>query len=301
MRQPDEASRCPACGSTGSGDRFRRRSLTGLDAETTRPSTLSFGSSAGTVLSCEACGHAWVGSRHDVAASYRDTADEVTLREETGQSETARRDLAKIERFVDCGTLLDVGCWTGSFLIAALERGWQPHGVEPSAWASERARARGLDVVNGTLEAFHAWPGTYRCVAFRDVIEHLADPASALRRTREMLNGSGALYITTPDAGSRLARVLGSRWWSVMPMHVQYFTRASITELLERCGFRVALITTHAKAFSVRYYAERLGGYSKIAERAALRSAEVFGLADRIVAPDFHDRMSIVAMPLADF
>ena len=289
---------CPVCGSAAAGDRFRRRSESRLDAATSKPSTLSFGSSSGRVLSCAACGHAWVSDPGDVSLPYADAADDVTLREEAGQRETARRDLEQIEAFVSPGSMLDVGCWTGSFLDVARDRGWQAHGIEPSSWASERARVRGLDVITGTLEGFRPGPATFRGVALRDVIEHVADPAAALRRLHAALDGGGALYLTTPDAGSRLARVLGSRWWSVMPMHVQYFTRGSMTELLRRCGFRVASITTHAKAFTVRYYAERLGGYAAPAARAVVAGARALRVADRIVAPDFRDRMAVVALPL---
>ena len=59
-----------------------------------------------------------------------------------------------------------------------------------------------------------------------------------------------------------MARALGRRWWSVLPTHVQYFTRGSISELLRRGGFDVLEVHTAPKAFTVRYYLERIGGYS---------------------------------------
>src|SRR5438270_356533 len=82
----------------------------------------------------------------------------------------------------------------------------------------------------------------------RDVIEHLTDPAAALGRIRQLLAPRGVLWLALPDAGSRVARVLGRRWWSVLPTHVQYFTRGSIATLLARTGFQLLEISTAPKA-----------------------------------------------------
>ena len=98
-----------------------------------------------------------------------------------------------------------------------------------------------------------------------------------------------------PDAGSRVARALGARWWSVIPTHVQYFTRASLRTLLRRHGYEVIDIATQPKAFSVRYYLSRIEGYSAPAGRALGRGAQRVGLADRMWAPDFRDRMLVIA------
>jgi hypothetical protein len=101
-----------------------------------------------------------------------------------------------------------------------------------------------------------------------------------------------------PDAGSRLARRMGPRWWSVIPTHVHYFTRESIRRLLERGGWRVEYVGTAPKAFSVRYYLGRIGGYSPPLAGALVRAAEIGGLADSLWAPDFRDRMAVVARSL---
>jgi SAM-dependent methyltransferase len=133
-------------------------------------------------------------------------------------------------------------------------------------------------------------------VVLSDVLEHLADPGAALDRVRQVVDPGGLLYVTVPDAGSGVARLLGRRWWSVLPMHTQYFTRASIELLLRRTGFVPVWFRTHPKAFSVRYYAERIEGYAPAVARAAVRAADRFGVADRLVAPDLRDRMAVLAV-----
>jgi hypothetical protein len=66
--------------------------------------------------------------------------------------------------------------------------------------------------------------------------------------------------------------------------------------LLATHGFDVVEQRTHAKVFSARYYAERVGGYSGGLGRAAVAVLERAGLADRPVAPDLRDRMAIIAI-----
>jgi hypothetical protein len=88
---------------------------------------------------------------------------------------------------------------------------------------------------------------------------------------------------------------MGRRWWSVLPTHVHYFTRPSLTRLLRSRGFEVLEVATAPKAFSVAYYLGRLGGYSPPLARALVGAARRAGVADRLWGPDFRDRMAVLA------
>ena len=65
--------------------------------------------------------------------------------------------------------------------------------------------------------------------------------------------------------------------------------------LLRRRNFEPLWSGTAPKAFTVRYYLERIGGYSRPAAGALAGAASALGLADRMWAPDFRDRMAVVA------
>lgn len=54
-------------------------------------------------------------------------------------------------------------------------------------------------------------------------------------------------------------------------------------------------MSTDPKAFTVRYYLTKIGGYSAALSRALVRLAEALRLADRMWAPDFRDRMVVIA------
>ena len=254
---------------------------------------------SGQVVTCTICGHGALAEPPDpanVALAYADAADEVSLREREGQVATADAGLRRLERFVEPGRLLDVGCWTGSFVDAASQRGWDASGIEPSGWAVQVAKGHGLDVWQGELEDAQVPERTLRAAVVCDVLEHLDDPHPAVARLASMLEPGGALYITVPDAGSRLARTMGRRWWSVLPMHLQYFTRTSMLLLLGAHGLRPVHVGTHTKVFTTRYYAEQASGYGATLSRAAVSALEKLGQADRPIAPDFRDRMEVIAI-----
>jgi SAM-dependent methyltransferase len=264
------------------------------------PSTDRFGTALGDIVRCMRCGHMQLEPMPDdelLSHAYVEAASDDYVEEEAGQRETARRALVRIERYVpDRGALLDLGCWVGFLLAEARDRGWRTLGVEPSEFGTEYARNRlGLEVLSSGLFEAELPMHAFDAVTMGDVIEHLTDPAAALARVRELLRPAGVLWLALPDAGSRVARALGRRWWSVLPTHVQYFTRGSIATLLQRAGFVVLETGTAPKAFSVRYYLERIGGYSPALARGLVATARAANVADRMWAPDFRDRMAVIA------
>jgi SAM-dependent methyltransferase len=291
---------CSVCGATEAKPRWVGTGEARLHDANMRPSSQQFGSTLGRTLECVACGHVSLAEPPRVEVlgeSYEDAVDPVSVREEPGQVATAHRTLEFVEQFVAPGRLADLGCWTGSLLVGARERGWEGVGVEPSLWASARARERGLDVRTAEWSDHGLDAHAFRLVALCDVLEHLVDIGGALEAVGRLVEPGGVVLLTLPDAGSRLARVLGRRWWSVLPMHVQYFTRDSIRRLLEARGFEVLLVRTHPKVFSAEYYAERLAGYSGAVERLAQMTLRATKQSRRLVAPDFRDRMMVVARP----
>lgn len=236
-------------------------------------------------------------SEVELGEAYGDAASEDYVEEEQGQRVTARETLEVLERFTSRGALADLGCWVGFLLAEAQDRGWEAVGIEPSEFASGYAQTRGLDVRRGDLLTADLPSAHFNAVFLGDVIEHLLDPSAALERVRDLLAADGVLGMALPDAGSRLAKAMGARWWSVIPTHVQYFTRASMRTLLDCHGYDILHMGTAPKAFTARYYLGRVGGYSPGLARQLIRGAELVRLADRLWAPDFRDRMLVVARP----
>ena len=263
------------------------------------PTTDRFGTALSDIVRCAECGHMQlerIPAEEVLEESYEKAASADYVEEEAGQRATAAAILEQIERHRPGGRLLDLGCWVGFFPAEAKGRGWSATGVEPSHFASAYAREElGLDVIPAGLFEADLPEGSFDVAFLGDVIEHLPDPAEAVRRIASLLAPDGLLVMALPDAGSRLARAMGRRWWSVIPTHVHYFTRNSMRRLLAENGFDVLDIGTQPKTFTVGYYLDRLGGYSERVRKGLRRGAQAARIDQRLWAPDFRDRMLVIA------
>jgi SAM-dependent methyltransferase len=265
------------------------------------PTTKRFGTALGNIVRCAACSHMQLDrfpSDEELDAAYAEAASEDYVEEEAGQRYSFASVLERIERYApERGSILDVGCWVGFLLAEARERGWRECvGIEPSTFASEYARERlGLDVRTEELFTADLPTGHFDVVVMGDVLEHLTRANAALDRIGELLRPGGLIALELPDAGSRVARLLGPRWWSVIPTHIHYFTRASAATMLRRHGYEPLYVATDPKSFTVRYYLDKGGGYLPAVSKAMIAAAERLGVAERMWTPDFRDRMVMIA------
>jgi 2-polyprenyl-3-methyl-5-hydroxy-6-metoxy-1,4-benzoquinol methylase len=146
--------------------------------------------------------------------------------------------------------LLDVGCAEGhfgEFLIA--ERGIEVWGVEPNPEAAERARTRLPMVVNGAYPDDVDQSAKFDCVTLNDVLEHMTNPAEALIAVARQLTAGGCVVASVPNIRHiepLSALAFHGRWdyqdWGILDRtHLRFFTKSTMRELFENCGFEVLL------------------------------------------------------------
>jgi SAM-dependent methyltransferase len=138
------------------------------------------------------------------------------------------------------GPFLDIGTATGALLVALRKVGFTSvHGVEPSGDAARVAReTHGLDVITGDARAGRAWGAGFAVVSLVAVLEHLVDPSAALREAAELLTAAGILYLLVPDA-ARFSGHVDAPYQQFSVEHINYFTPASLQNLVASAGFEV--------------------------------------------------------------
>jgi 2-polyprenyl-3-methyl-5-hydroxy-6-metoxy-1,4-benzoquinol methylase len=158
--------------------------------------------------------------------------------------------------------VLDVGCDTGYLGESLGAFGNQVWGFEISEETAELAKQRLVDCEVGDLEATDLaevfGPGSFEVVVFGDVLEHLRDPLTVLRRSRRLLQPGGSVLISTPNVAHgdvRLALLKGQFRYNKLGIldetHTRFFTAESLQEFAHDAGFVIAeLRRTRADLFS---------------------------------------------------
>lgn len=158
------------------------------------------------------------------------------------------------------GCLLDAGCGTGRFVRAAQRVGWEAAGLDVSSWAVCIARRRcpGARFEMGLLPQVDVPAASVDVVTLWNVLEHLPQPLETLARIRTWLRPDGWLFLSMPDAESRIARLAGRRWVLLLREHLWYFSRATIARLLAGAGFTLAAVHPRRVSTSLAGIAARL-------------------------------------------
>ena len=247
-------SRCYLCGGKDLFLRFAPRGEAAPDHGAYR--CTSFGHhSHGPLWACRSCGLMFqspVPDPPEILAAYAAVEDPLYLTEKENRYLTFRRVVRHLGP-ARGRRLLDVGAYCGYFVDVAREAGFRAEGVELSRWAVGQARALGVDVRCGSVEERARSGARYDIVTMWDVVEHFADPRRELTSTFQLLRPGVRLHLSTIDAGSLVARLLGGSWPWLMDMHLVYFDRSTLCALLEETGFRVVSRGTYTHTVSADY------------------------------------------------
>lgn len=120
-------------------------------------------------------------------------------------------------------------------------------GIEIQPEMVQRARARGYDLLEGTLETadISAHEGQYDIVSMNHVLEHVLNPGEVLRRCFRLLVPGGVVVGQLPTVDCWERQVFGRYWGGYhFPRHLQLFSRESLRFLLASSGFKNVEVTS---------------------------------------------------------
>lgn len=93
------------------------------------------------------------------------------------------------------------------------------------------------------------------------VIEHLDHPRRELASVHDLLQPGGTLFLYTGDRSALIPRLLGKKWWWYQGMHIQYFSRSTLSRLLNDIGFSVVAVRRLPVYFSLASLGQSLNRY----------------------------------------
>jgi SAM-dependent methyltransferase len=248
----ERVAACPVCGAT------RAAPLYGFDP---------FG-----VSRCGGCGSGFLTPRLTAersAALYRNGYFASGDGESSGYADyaglephlrrTFRRRYRRVATRVRKRAALDVGCAHG-YALDVLSREFDGcAGLDLSPAAIEQVRVRGYEGHCGDLLSSPWGPESFDLITCFDTIEHVYQPLPFALKLTELLRPGGIALLATPDLDSWLRRISGRGWVSFkIPEHVTYFTRPSMTRLLERAGLRVQRFSSDVGDYPIELILRRL-------------------------------------------
>lgn len=181
----------------------------------------------------------------------------------------------------DTKCVLSIGCAAGRTEAELVKQGIKVVGVEINHYAANLARKRGIIVLEGDASLIDINVGyePYDCIIYADVLEHLPDPVTVLKRHVKSLIPGGIVYISVPNFRHY------SVFWQLFirgrvnyldagildRTHLRITTRKMVEELFEQSGIELV---------SVKYIMPR--------RRDKLASACLIGVAKEFIACQIH-------------
>jgi 2-polyprenyl-3-methyl-5-hydroxy-6-metoxy-1,4-benzoquinol methylase len=141
------------------------------------------------------------------------------------------------------GSLLDIGCGTGSFLQATRQAGWKISGTEPDPEARQIAAKKVGEDLYESINHIEPANRSYDVITMWHVLEHV----HLLNETLDWLSGhltaEGKIIIAVPNPQSADATHYG-RFWAAydVPRHLYHFTKDSMALLMKKHGFKIDTI-----------------------------------------------------------
>ena len=206
------------------------------------------------------------------------TARIISMSTQTPIHEIANLDLLKIIPS-NIEFLLEVGCSSGA--LAREYKKINPHcfyeGLEIDGGYAELAKRHCDNVLVGDIEFvnedFWLKNSNVQCWIFADVLEHLKDPWSVLKKIHHVLPEDGFIVACIPNVQHWSIQVdisLGNFRYQDIGLldktHLRWFTRKTIVELFESTGYKIVDLTGRIVEDS------RRENYLSIIQRLATRA-----------------------------
>jgi len=131
------------------------------------------------------------------------------------------------------GKLVEIGCASGALLSELADKGFDCTGVESSDVALSIARRMNGDTIELLCEPQQSWSGTFDYCMALEVLEHIEDDQTALKKWASWLRPGGAMVLSVPAH----PRLWNAR--DVWAGHYRRYCRRDLETAFEDAGLKV--------------------------------------------------------------
>lgn len=93
-------------------------------------------------------------------------------------------------------------------------------------------------------------------------------PLTVLKEVHRILKPEGLMATSTPDIEGIMAKIFRRKWWNLRRLHINQFTAKTLTDTLNRAGFKNVFSTDYKEYISISMLVIPLLKYLKVYELA---------------------------------
>ncbi len=133
------------------------------------------------------------------------------------------------------GSVLDIGCGTGDFLLEAKNKGWTVSGFEPNEDAKKLAANKNIIMYNSLADLADE---SFDAITLWHVLEHIPNLEEQILEFRRLLKPNGKLIVAVPNFRSFDAKYYKEFWAAYdVPRHLWHFSKESIEKIFSNFSF----------------------------------------------------------------
>lgn len=147
-----------------------------------------------------------------------------------------------IKKYKASGKLFDLGAGWGHFMLAGKMLGYDVYGIEIAEQPYLYAKNDLKLPVDHTDFFLMDETKKFDIITMWDVLEHIDKADDVIAKCTRLTNLDGLLVIQVPQIDSYFAKKHQDNWKMMGLDHVNYFGKKTITQLLEKHGYKVETI-----------------------------------------------------------
>jgi 2-polyprenyl-3-methyl-5-hydroxy-6-metoxy-1,4-benzoquinol methylase len=199
------------------------------------------------VVECQSCSFLFIPPYYRKSIDYHNYKDEhVANAVRAGnnwvkiQRHKLRYDL--IKKYKSSGSLFDLGAGWGHFMLTGQQLGYDVYGIEISEQPYLYSK-NDLKLPVDHMDFFDMdETKKFDVVTMWDVLEHIDKADGFVEKCAAVTAKNGYLVLQVPQIDSYFAKKYKDDWKMMGLDHVNYFSKKTITQLLEKYGYKVETI-----------------------------------------------------------